>query len=86
LAGRESDSVGLGVAYAAISGDARRLDRDAFALTGVGRPLRDFEAVVEITCQAQIAPWWIVQPDVQVILHPGGHAATPALAAGTSLA
>jgi porin len=29
------------------------------------------------------APWWIVQPDVQVILHPGGRAIDPSFTAGT---
>ncbi len=28
--------------------------------------------MIEATYQAQIAPWWQVQPDVQYVLSPGG--------------
>jgi porin len=43
--------------------------------------LRDDDAVIEVTYQTQIAPWWTVQPDLQVILHPGGNSLDPTLAA-----
>jgi porin len=33
---------------------------------------RDAEIVFEASYAAQIAPWWIVQPDVQYIVHPNG--------------
>jgi len=33
--------------------------------------------VFEATYAAQIAPWWIVQPDVQYIVHPGGNVPDP---------
>jgi len=38
--------------------------------------------VLELTYQAQIAPWWTVQPDLQVIFHPGGTVANPRSASG----
>ena len=28
--------------------------------------------MVEMMYQAQLAPWWIVQPEVQYIIRPGG--------------
>ena len=41
------------------------------------RPIRDFESVIELTYQAQLAPWWTLQPDIQYIIHPGGNAPDP---------
>jgi porin len=37
--------------------------------------VRSEEVVFELSYQAQLAPWWIIQPDVQYIVHPGGHTA-----------
>jgi porin len=28
--------------------------------------------MVEASYQAQLAPWWMVQPEMQYIIHPGG--------------
>jgi porin len=28
--------------------------------------------VIEFMYQAQLAPWWMVQPDIQYIVRPGG--------------
>jgi porin len=70
--GRADDVLTLGVAYAEISGDAVDLDRDALAFNGPPFVVRNPEVVFELSYAAQIAPWWIVQPDVQYILHPNG--------------
>jgi len=32
----------------------------------------DYEIVIEVTYQAQITPWLVIQPDLQYIIHPGG--------------
>src|ERR1035438_10031162 len=40
-------------------------------------PIRDQEVVFEMTYAAQIAPWWIVQPDLQYLVHPGGNVPNP---------
>ena len=57
------------------SGELRRFDREAIRFTGIDRPVRDYEAVLEVTYRARISPWWILQPDLQLIAHPGGHTA-----------
>jgi porin len=31
----------------------------------------DCESALELSYQMQVAPWWILQPDIQWILHPG---------------
>ena len=28
--------------------------------------------MLEISYQAQVASWWIIQPDLQWVIHPGG--------------
>jgi porin len=74
---RELDVLGVGAVYGRI-GYARRLDRDQVLFTGIGRPIRDYEAALEITYEARIAPWWVLQPDLQLVFHPGGFiAASP---------
>jgi hypothetical protein len=35
-------------------------------------PVRDMETVVELTYQHQATPWWMLQPDLQFIINPGG--------------
>jgi porin len=74
------DAVGLGIAYARISDAATGLDRDARFFSGAVRPIRDHELAVELTYHAQPKawpPWLLVQPDLQFILHPGGHVPDP---------
>jgi porin len=75
--GRELDLLGVAASYGRIGNAARRLDRDEIQFTGIGGTIRDYEAVLEITYQARIAPWWTLQPDFQLIAHPGGHVAPP---------
>ena len=76
LDGRDDDQVGLAASYGRISSDASRLDADLQRLIP-GRPVRDQESAIELTYMAQIAPWWQVQPDLQYIVHPGGHVPLP---------
>ena len=60
-----------------IGSAARALAADTRLLTGIAAPAPDYEAVIELTYQMNIAPWWYMQPDLQVILHPGGHGTKP---------
>lgn len=68
--GRPNDVFGVAGAYSQISGAVRDFDRDL----GV-TPVRNFEALLELTYQAQIVPGWTVQPDFQYVIHPGGYIA-----------
>jgi porin len=77
LPDRANDVLGIAVAYARISSEARGFDGDVRRFTGVERPIRDFEAVLEVTYKAEITPWWSLQPDLQFIFHPGGNVASP---------
>ena len=73
--GREFDILGMGVSYRRIGNAARRFDRDEILFTGLGGPVRDYEHLLEITYQARLTPWWFLQPDLQLIFHPGGRIA-----------
>jgi len=72
LPGRPDDTLTLGVAYVKISPDAVALDRDLLAVNGPPLAVRDEEVVIELSYSAQLAPWWILQPDLQYIHHPNG--------------
>lgn len=77
IPGRGDDTAGLGFAYARIGEGARRADSDMARTSGTPYPLRTGEALIELTYQAQIAPWWQVQPDVQYVINPGGTIPNP---------
>ena len=77
IPGRDQDVLGLAMSYARISGDASDRDEDARRFNSTPSPVRDFEAVVELTYVAQITPYWTLQPDIQYVVHPGGNIANP---------
>ncbi len=82
---RPQDTVGIGYGLARVSGDASELDQDTASFAGdAAYPIRSSESFVEITYQAQIAPWWQVQPDAQYIFAPGGGIPNPNNADGAS--
>ena len=72
IPGRPDDTAGLGIIHSRISPAARGFDRDGIALgTGTG-PIRSSETVIEATYQAEIVPGFTLQPDLQVVMRPGG--------------
>ena len=74
---READLTGIAASYGRIGSAARGLAGDVALFTGVAQPIRDYEAVLELTYQLNVAPWWVLQPDLQLIFHPGGHTTAP---------
>lgn len=65
---RTDDIFGVAVAYAHISKDVQRADRDA----GGGTPIHSSEIAIEASYKAQLAPWLALQPFAQYIVRPGG--------------
>jgi porin len=65
IPGRDDDTLGVAFAYAQLSNGARQSLRDEGS-----RPI-GAEMVLEVTYQAQITKWLIIQPDLQYILNPG---------------
>jgi len=72
LPGRADDVFTFGAAYAKASRAVVALDQDMLAINGAPYAIRDYELLFEASYQVQIAPWWIVQPDIQYIVHPNG--------------
>ena len=72
IPGRPDDKIGIAAAYARIADNARDLDRDIGLFGGVFYPVRNSEAMIELTYQAKLAPWWTLQPDLQYVMRPNG--------------
>jgi len=60
IPGRHRDTIGLGIAHASISDKLRR-----------NAAMDKYETTVELTYRAQITPWLVLQPDLQIIFNPG---------------
>ena len=76
LPGRQNDTVGIGYGLAKLSDHLSELDADAAAYDGTGST-RSTESFIEVTYQAQIAPWLAVQPDFQYFFTPSGGVPNP---------
>ena len=76
--GRPDDFFGIAGAFARISPAARAADADSNAASGRNAPLRNFEAIIELSYSARIVPGIAVQPTFQYVFHPGGGIADPA--------
>ncbi len=72
---RDKDVFGIALAYARFGDSARAAERDRDLYDHLGTPIREEESVVEASYQAVLTNYWSVQPDVQVIVHPGGSSA-----------
>ncbi len=71
LASRPEDTFGVALALARASPRLSALGREVSALNGAGGRVGDFEMAAEITYQAKISSHWTLQPDLQIIIHPG---------------
>lgn len=74
---RPNDKFGVAMTYARISDAARAADRDVQTFTGTPFPVRNFEAVFEMTYLAEVQTGWAVQPIFQYVFHPGGGTVDP---------
>jgi porin len=77
IPGRDNDTFGIGFGLAHVSPAAAALDKDEAFFTGQPVPVRGTESFIEVTYQAQLTPWWQVQPDLQYIINPGGGLLNP---------
>jgi len=77
IPGRPSDLIGIATAYGSISPSAAEVTEEDYDFNGTSHAISDFEQNIELTYLAQIAKWWSVQPDLQIIRHPGGSTAIP---------
>jgi porin len=65
IEGRDSDVLGIGFAHGTFSNSASSVYTE------------DYEAAFEVYYSAEIAPWFIVSPDFQYIVNPGGQSGRP---------
>jgi len=65
LPGRDNDQAGIDFGLGKVSGRTADADRDA------GLPAQGTEELIELTYQAQVTPWLVMQPDAQYIVNPG---------------
>jgi porin len=72
-----NDKFGIAATYARISDSARAFDRDTQIFTGTPYPIRDYEAILEVTYQHEVTPNFLLQPVFQYIAHPGGGVVDP---------
>jgi porin len=75
LAGRSDDVCGLGFALIHASAPNAAAVRDASRADGTHLATSDFEAVIEATYNAHLRPGVWLQPDVQLVIHPGATSA-----------
>lgn len=81
LPDRENDTLGLGFGLAKIGNAQRAFDADFAAMQctrGNVCPIQSTETFLELTYQAQIAPWWQLQPDFQYVFNTGAGIQNPA--------
>ena len=69
--GRPMDTFGLAVSHLGISPALQTLGRDIVRFSGSGVPFRNNETVLEATYLFQVAPWWRLQADAQLVINPG---------------
>ena len=78
---RAADTLAIGMGYANVSSRVSALDQQTAVFAAAGaknfNPVRRSETFVEATYQYQVHPWWQVQPDIQIVLNPGGGIANP---------
>ncbi len=77
IPGRGSDLFGVATAYGHIGSGVRGFTEGEDSLDGANDPIPDFEQNIEVVYSAQLAPWWMVVPDFQIIIHPGGSSSIP---------
>ncbi|MGS0646550.1 carbohydrate porin [Komagataeibacter melomenusus] len=71
FAGRMNDTLGLGWGIGRVTSGVRAYDRARGAL------VQGNENHFELTYQAQVTPWMVVQPDFQYVLNPSGGMGDP---------
>jgi porin len=71
FAGRDNDSIGLGLAYIKVGDHVHDLDVQNQELSGGAYGVRTDETMLEATYQYQVNPWWMVQGDLQYTFNAG---------------
>jgi porin len=71
LQGRDNDSAGIDFGVGKVGSGVVAYDRAIASYSNSAYPVQGVETLIEATYQAQITPWWQVQPDIQYVINPG---------------
>lgn len=74
---RPNDKFGVAFAYARVSRAAQAIDRDYQVFVDPSFPRRSFEALFTAAYAYEVREGWLLQPNAQLILRPGGGATDP---------
>ena len=75
--GRDDDTINLGFAYGHINGNLISAQKNANKDDPGSEVVQSAEAVVELNYGAQVTPWWLLSPGMQVIINPGADNGIP---------
>jgi porin len=75
--GRDDDTINLGFAYGHINGRLINAQKNANKEEPDSEVEQSAETVIELNYAAQIAPWFLLSPGMQVIINPGADNHTP---------
>ena len=67
----------FGIVYGRWSPDITRTEQIRRDTQNISVDPPGYELVLELTNKIQITPWMFLQPDLQIILHPGGTSNIP---------
>jgi porin len=74
---RPLDRFGMAIAYMRISSADQNLDRDTQFFSGLPRPVRSNETLIELIYEAHIKPGWLLAPYFQYVFRPSGGIPNP---------
>ena len=72
FASRPNDKLSIAFGYSKLSSAAQALDNDYRVLTGSDRPVRNYGGLLTVGYLAELRKGWIVLPNAQYVIHPGG--------------
>ncbi len=77
IPGRDDDITAFGIVYGRWSPDITHTEQIRRDTQNINVDPPGYELVLELTNKIQITPWMFLQPDFQIILHPGGTSDIP---------
>ena len=86
FAGREHDTIGLGLIQSRISNQLVAAQRRADVLSPLSVNVQSAETTIELNYRAQLTPWFSLMPNIQYVLRPNAVTTIPnALVLGLQL-
>jgi porin len=70
IRGRSNDVLGLGVAYLHLDPGYQQFATNALSAAGEIPNVKSSETVIEATYLYEVTPWWVLQPDIQMVINP----------------